>query len=158
MIKQWEHKQEVELKGHKIVYGNFLPFSENPNGNGRVYDKESISQECLNHFIERVNDRTAFGEYLDNSYDSDNIPAVINIGHVSHCVTSLEKTDEGLIGEIEILNTPQGEMIKSLLKEGVKLCIRPRATGAISEDGRVEVQEILSFDFIDAGRDSFKQL
>jgi len=136
------------------ISGTFLPFQDNPNGNGRIYSKDSVDASVLSDYIEKINNGTALGEPFVNR-DPDGAFQEISLSHISHKIINLELTDKGLTGKIEILETPSGNMIKGLLEASVGLVVRPRCGGVVDSSGNVKVDEIYSFDILTANNDTF---
>jgi hypothetical protein len=93
-----------------------------------------------------VKENRALGE-LDHPDDS-----VINLKNASHMVTAIWMEDKAVMGKVKVLNTPSGQVLKSLVESGVKLGISSRGMGSVSEAaGNVVVQEdfqLICFDFV----------
>jgi len=143
-----------QSNGKVIISGLFLPFSEQPNGNGRIYNSDSISDKVLQEFKDEIKNGNVLGENF--VYHSEERPEVL-LTNVSHLIKKIEKTEEGLIGEIELLATPQGNLIKELIDNGITkfLCIRPRCVGTVNEDKTVTVDRIFSCDLLSSFDDAF---
>ena len=95
-----------------------------------------------------VKENRALGE-LDHPESS-----VINLQNVSHNVTKIKMVGDDVYGEVEILSTPAGNILKELFRNGITVGISSRGMGSVKEnhsDGTVEVQddfELLCFDFV----------
>ena len=115
------------------------------NGNGRVYPYKVLAREVKN-YQKLVKERRALGE-LDHP-DSQ----VINLQNACHLVTEIWMEGNNVMGKIKVLNTPSGQVLKSLVESGVKLGISSRGMGSVSESaGNVVVQEdfqLICFDFV----------
>ena len=115
------------------------------NGNGRVYPYKVLTREVQN-YKKLVKENRALGE-LDHPDDS-----VINLKNASHMVTDIWMEDKAVMGKVKVLNTPSGQVLKSLVESGVKLGISSRGMGSVSEGaGNVVVQEdfqLICFDFV----------
>lgn len=116
------------------------------NQNGRVYPKTILMREATK-YQEIINERRALGE-LDHPDSS-----VINLKNVSHTVTKLEWNGDDLIGTIEILTTPSGNIARELIRNNIRLGISSRGLGSVREisENTVEVQddfELLCFDLV----------
>jgi len=115
------------------------------NGNGRVYSKKVLSREIENYqkFIE---DRRALGE-LDHPDDS-----VVNLKNVSHMVTKMWWDGNNVMGKVKVLDTPSGNILKNLVKGGVKLGISSRGLGSTRKEGGKTIVEddfqLICFDFV----------
>ena len=115
------------------------------NGNGRVYPYKVLTREVQN-YKKLVKENRALGE-LDHPDDS-----VINLKNASHMVTDIWMEDKAVMGKVKVLDTPSGQVLKSLVESGVKLGISSRGMGSVSEGaGNVVVQEdfqLICFDFV----------
>jgi hypothetical protein len=115
------------------------------NGNGRVYSREILARE-VDNYSKIVEDRRALGE-LDHPDDS-----VINLKNASHMVTKVWWDGDNVMGKVRVLDTPSGNILKSLVKNGVKLGISSRGLGSTRKEGsRVIVEDdfqLICFDFV----------
>ena len=72
-----------------------------------------------------------------------------SLDKVSHIVRNLRVTEEGLIGDIEILQTPMGQMLSSLLDYGAPMRTCMRAVGHYDADTKkVSEVTIYAFDMV----------
>jgi hypothetical protein len=111
------------------------------NQNGRIYPKEILERE-VNKYMDLVKERRAMGE-LDHPESS-----VINLSNVSHIITEMHWDGDDLIGTIEVLGTPSGNILKALLASNVKLGISSRGLGSVQEIGEGKVQVMEDFELI----------
>ena len=139
---------EASIKENKsLVVKGVIQRAEAKNQNGRVYPKEILERE-INKYIEGpVRERRALGE-LDHPESS-----VINLQNVSHNVIKVKMVGDDVYGEVEILSTPAGNILKELFRNGITVGISSRGMGSVQESGNgtVEVQddfELLCFDFV----------
>lgn len=119
----------------------------NFNQNGRSYPLPILKRESEKYKNVFVKERRALGE-LDHPESS-----VVNLGNVSHNVVDLWWDGSDLMGKIEILPTPSGNIAKELLKAGIRLGISSRGMGSVRElgEGKVEVEndfEIVCWDLV----------
>ena len=117
------------------------------NENGRVYPKDTLEREIQNYIDGPIADNRAMGE-LDHPESS-----VINLQNVSHNIKNCWWEGDDVMGEVEILNTPAGNILKALFVAGITVGISSRGLGSVEEvsEGTVEVQpdfELLCFDFV----------
>ncbi len=118
------------------------------NQNGRVYPKDILEREVKKYDDNFVKERRALGE-LDHPDSS-----VVNLQNVSHNVVEMMWNGDDLVGKVEILPTPSGNILKALFKAGVKLGISSRGLGSVRKNVREnadEVQddfELIAFDFV----------
>ena len=138
-----------ENDGRLIVKG-VLQRAESKNQNGRVYPREVLMKETTKYLEEQVSERRALGE-LDHPDSS-----VVNLNNASHNVIEMHWKGDDLLGTVEVLSTPSGNILKELFKSGIKLGISSRGLGSVEpmregEGDTVEVQpdfELIAFDFV----------
>ena len=142
---------ESMQKNGKLIVSGVLQRAEAKNQNGRVYPRETLVREAKKYASIQVKERRALGE-LDHPDSS-----VVNLNNVSHNVLEMHWKGDDLIGTVEVLGTPSGNILKELFKSGIKLGISSRGLGSVKEihedDGgdTVEVQpdfELIAFDFV----------
>ena len=134
----------------KLVVSGVLQRAEAKNHNGRVYPKETLMREAKKYAGTFVKERRALGE-LDHPDSS-----VVNLNNVSHNVLDMGWSGDDLVGTVEVLGTPSGNILKELFKSGIKLGISSRGMGSVKEvfsegDNTLEVQpdfELIAFDFV----------
>jgi len=132
-------------RGNPIV-GGILATAEVKNGNGRYY-KKSLWQREIDKYMDNVKERRALGE-LDHPES-----AVINLKNASHNIIDIYWDGNTVMGKIEILPTPSGNILKALLESNIKLGVSSRGMGSLQEnaDGLLEVQDdfdLLCWDFV----------
>lgn len=130
--------------GNPIVTG-ILATAEIKNGNGRYYARDLWERE-MNKYDELIKQRRATGE-LDHPESQ-----VINLKNVSHLITDWWWDNDNVMGKVEILSTPSGNILKELIKSGVTVGVSSRGMGSLEQNGSVmEVQddfELLCWDFV----------
>ena len=117
------------------------------NQNGRVYKKEILERECSKYMKEFVERGNAFGE-LDHPESP-----VVSLKNASHVVKDLWWKGDDLMGTVELLNTPAGNIVKEIIKAGHTIGISSRGTGSVQQtnEGTLEVQpdfELVCWDFV----------
>jgi len=117
------------------------------NQNGRVYDKKLLQRETKKYMDEFVNNGNAFGE-LDHPESP-----VVSLKNASHIVKDLYWNGDDLMGKVELLNTPAGNIVKEIIKAGHTIGISSRGTGSVQQtnEGTLEVQpdfELVCWDFV----------
>ena len=133
----------------KLVVQGVLQRAEAKNQNERVYPKEVLMREAKK-YDQLIKERRALGE-LDHPESS-----VVNLNNVSHNVTNMGWNGNDLVGTVEVLSTPSGNILKELFKSGIKLGISSRGMGSVKEvmregNNTLEVQpdfELVAFDFV----------
>jgi len=133
-----------EDNGNLMVEG-ILATAEVKNGNGRYYSKALWDRE-MDKYNELIEQRRSMGE-LDHPEST-----VINLKNVSHLITEYFWDGDNVIGKIEILPTPSGNILKELIKNGITVGVSSRGMGSLEDRGGVmEVQddfELLCWDFV----------
>ena len=139
---------EASIKENKsLVVKGVIQRAEAKNQNGRIYPREILEREIKKYSEGPIKERRALGE-LDHPESS-----VINLQNVSHNVTKVKMVGDDVYGEVEILSTPAGNILKELFRNGITVGISSRGMGSVQENGNgtVEVQddfELLCFDFV----------
>ena len=117
------------------------------NQNGRVYEKKLLQRETKKYMDEFVKNGNAFGE-LDHPESP-----VVSLKNASHIVKDLYWNGDDLMGKVELLNTPAGNIVKEIIKAGHTIGISSRGTGSVQQtnEGTLEVQpdfELVCWDFV----------
>jgi hypothetical protein len=130
--------------GNPLVQG-ILATAEVKNGNGRYYSKELWDRE-IDKYMESVNANRALGE-LDHPDSS-----IINLKNVSHNIKKIWWDGDNVMGTIEILPTPSGNILAALFQNGIPVGVSSRGMGSLKQMGELmEVQddfELLCWDFV----------
>ena len=141
----FEGRIQEDEAGRTIVRG-VLQRAGAPNQNERVYPKHILERE-VKKYGELIRQRRALGE-LDHPDSS-----VINLKNVSHNVREVHWEGDDLVGTVEILSTPSGNILKELLKANILLGISSRGMGSVTplREGGVQVGEdfeLIGWDFV----------
>ena len=140
--------ESMSTNDGKLVVKGVLQRAEAKNQNGRVYPKELLMREAKKYTENFIQQKRALGE-LDHPDSS-----VVNLQNASHNVMEMHFNGNDLVGTVEVLGTPSGNILKELFKSGIKLGISSRGLGsveAIGENGAQQVQpdfELIAFDFV----------
>ena len=137
--------ENISDAGNLLVEG-VLATAEVKNGNGRYYSKGLWDRE-MDKYSELIEQRRSMGE-LDHPESS-----VVNLKNVSHLISEYWWDGDNVMGKIEILPTPSGNILKELIKSGVTVGVSSRGMGSLEENrmGVLEVQddfELLCWDFV----------
>ena len=139
-----EDEKRYVANGGMMLSGK-LQEADVQNGNGRVYPQAVLMREMKN-YSKLVEERRALGE-LDHPEDS-----VINLKNASHMVTSVWWDQKNVMGKVKVLDTPSGQVLRSLVESGVKLGISSRGMGSVKESaGQTIVEDdfqLICFDFV----------
>ena len=137
--------ENVNSDNGNLMVEGILATAEVKNGNGRYYKKELWDRE-MEKYDQVIKERRSMGE-LDHPEST-----VINLKNVSHLVIDYNWDGDKLMGKIEILPTPSGNILKELIKNGVTVGVSSRGMGSLEQNGGVmEVQddfELLCWDFV----------
>tara|TARA_Y100001963_G_scaffold34979_2_gene48795 strand:+ start:782 stop:1396 length:615 start_codon:yes stop_codon:yes gene_type:complete len=134
----------------KVIVTGCLQRANAKNQNGRIYPKEILMREVKNYKKVNIAESRALGE-LDHPESS-----VVNLQNVSHNVKDVWWKGDDVMGTVEVLSTPAGNILKELLKSGIKLGISSRGLGSVEElyeNGEQAVQvkddfELICWDFV----------
>jgi hypothetical protein len=136
---------EGKLGGGNPLVEGILATCEVKNGNGRYYSKDLWERE-MDKYMTLVKERRACGE-LDHP-DSQ----IVNLKNVSHNIKKIWWDGDNIMGVIEILPTPSGNILKSLIENGIKVGVSSRGMGSLKQVGEImEVQddfELVAWDFV----------
>jgi hypothetical protein len=115
------------------------------NGNMRMYPPEIMERE-VKKYGEMVKDNRALGE-LDHPDSS-----IINLANVSHMVIDIWMDGPSVMGKCKVLDTPSGQILRSLVDAGVKIGISSRGMGSVKEhQGKTIVEDdfqLICFDIV----------
>ena len=140
--------ESMSTNDGKLIVKGVLQRAESKNQNGRVYPKDLLMREAKKYTENFIQQKRALGE-LDHPDSS-----VVNLQNTSHNVMEMHFNGNDLVGTVEVLGTPSGNILKELFKSGIKLGISSRGLGSvetIGESGAQEVQpdfELIAFDFV----------
>ena len=149
--------ENVNEKSGNVMVEGVLATAEVKNGNGRYYSKELWDRE-IDKYKVLVKEKRAMGE-LDHPEST-----VINLQNVSHNIADMWWDGDNVMGKIEILPTPCGNILKALVESGITVGVSSRGMGSLKPMGEVqEVQddfELLCWDFVStpSNPDSFMHL
>ena len=149
-ISRQKIDESIKENDGRLIVKGVLQRAESKNQNGRVYPREVLLKEVSKYLSEQVTERRALGE-LDHPDSS-----VVNLNNASHNIIEMHWDGDDLLGTVEVLSTPAGNILKELFKSGIKLGISSRGLGSVEpmregEGDTVEVQpdfELIAFDFV----------
>ena len=145
--------ESISNNNGRLVVNGVLQRADAKNQNGRVYPRDTLVREAGKYAKVQIAERRALGE-LDHPDSS-----VVNLNNASHNVLNMAWDRDDLVGTVEVLGTPAGNILKELFKSGIKLGISSRGLGSVEEinegdDGEnptVKVKddfELIAFDFV----------
>ena len=147
-VRPEQINESMKENSGKLIVKGVLQRAEAKNQNGRIYPREILEREADKYTTEFIKQRRAMGE-LDHPESS-----VVNLQNVSHNVKEMHWEGDNLLGTVEVLGTPSGNILKELFKSGIKLGISSRGMGSVetvNEGDAQQVQddfELIAFDFV----------
>ena len=140
-----EDEKRRVAEGKATILTGVMQMSETKNANGRVYPHALLERE-VERYKSLVEQRRALGE-LDHPESS-----VINLQNASHLVTEIWMEDNKVMGKIEVLPTPSGRILTSLVQANVPCGISSRGMGSVTERNGVTLVEddfqLICFDMV----------
>ena len=140
-----EEEKRMVRENNAVFLTGVMQRAEALNQNKRVYPKPILEREIEN-YKKLVKERRALGE-LDHPEDS-----VVNLKNASHMVTDVWWDGNDVMGKVQVLGTPSGQVLKELVIAGCKLGISSRGLGSVSESqGKTIVEDdfqLICFDFV----------
>ena len=118
------------------------------NQNGRLYPKNVLQRESQKYNDTFIRERRALGE-LDHPES-----AVVNLQNVSHNIVEMHWDGEDLIGTVEVLPTPNGNILRELFKANIRLGISSRGLGTVTKSMKENADivqddfDLIAFDFV----------
>ncbi len=137
-------KEQRDLNQPLIMKG-ILQKAETLNQNGRVYPKAILEREIRN-YQKFIKENRALGE-LDHPDSS-----VVELKNASHNIKEAYMEGNIVYGTVEILNTPSGKILQSLVESGVTLGISSRGVGSTRSEGNLQIVQddfqLICWDFV----------
>lgn len=131
-------------KKNYFIEGIFMQ-GDIKNRNGRIYPSTTLETEMERYNTEFIETKRALGELGHPDGPQ------INGDRVSHLITEMRRDGNDFYGKAKILSTPMGEIVKSLLDEGVKIGVSTRGLGSVKagRNGVMEVQKDFHLSTVD---------
>ena len=146
----WEYDKEKTINeaasnGGRYIMRGILQKANTLNQNGRVYPIDILEREVRN-YQKFIAENRALGE-LDHPDSS-----VVELKNASHIVREAYMQGDICYGSVEILDTPSGKILKSLVDSGVTLGISSRGVGSTRKEGDYQVVQddfqLICWDFV----------
>ena len=131
--------EEKNGKKNMFIEGIFLQ-GDLQNRNGRMYPMATLRKEVQRYNENHIQKGRALGELGHPEGPT------VNLDRVSHKIVSLKESGSNFIGKAKLLNTPMGNIAKSLIDEGVKLGVSSRGIGSLKPTR--EGVQVVSDDFM----------
>lgn len=130
-----------------VLKNVLLQRADAKNQNGRIYPREILMREANTYNQKFVAQRMALGE-LDHPESP-----IVNLKNACCNVTELWFEGDDVLGNIEVLSTPSGNIVRELIKNNIRLGVSSRGMGSVRQmaEGTVEVQEdfsLVCFDIV----------
>ena len=123
----------TEGKNKELKIKGVFMQAETKNRNGRLYPLNILTKEVARYNKELIQKKRAFGELGHPEGPT------VNLDRVSHLIEELYPEGNNIIGKAKILDTPNGKIVKELLKVGAKLGVSSRGMGTLEKRGQVNV-------------------
>jgi len=138
-----EERRVIEAGG--LILAGKIQEADVKNGNGRKYPEKILRRE-IERYQQVIAENRALGE-LDHPESS-----VINLKNASHMITKTWWEGPAVMAKIKVLDTPSGQILKSLVQSGVKLGISSRGLGSTHQNGGVTMVDddfqLICFDMV----------
>ena len=138
-------KESREMHGGKVMLKGIIQRANTLNQNGRIYPNSILEREIMN-YQKLIQENRALGE-CDHPDTS-----VVELKNVSHIVREAKMQGDDVYGVIEILDTPSGKIIQSLIESGITLGISSRGVGSTQRRGDTQVVQedfqLICFDMV----------
>jgi len=125
MIFEYEDVQPSKSSDGIVTMKGIIQKAQQPNANNRIYPRPILEREDAK-YQELIGERRALGE-LDHP-DSP----IVQLENVSHLVTETKWDGDDLLGTVEVLDTPKGQILEKLIGRDIKLGISSRGLGSTS--------------------------
>lgn len=135
------------LANGNMVVSGLVQATDKPNANRRIYPYQTLFEQVQKYISGPIAENRALGE-LDHPESS-----IINLKNVSHNILRLWWDGKDLYGDIEILPTPSGNILRELFKNNITVGISSRAMGSVTPigEGLVQVEDdldLICWDFV----------
>lgn len=144
--------RESKERNGTIMLRGLLQLADTPNGNGRIYPQRILEREIVN-YQGVIKEKRSMGE-LDHPPSSDkrDDPLTVMLERASHIIREIEINGKEVYGVVQVLSTPMGRIIESLVNDDVTVGISSRALGSVKTQGKHDViqedLEISCWDFV----------
>ena len=143
-ISKGQLKENFEKTG-KVILKGIIQRANTLNQNGRIYPNAILEREVMN-YQKLIQENRALGE-CDHPDSS-----VVELKNVSHIVREARMQGDDVYGVIEILDTPSGKIVQSLIESGVTLGISSRGVGSTQRQGDTQIVQddfqLICFDMV----------
>ena len=138
-------QESRETNGGKIIMKGILQKADTLNQNGRIYPEEILAREVRN-YQKFIAENRALGE-CDHPDSS-----VVELKNASHIIREAHMDGDVCFGTVELLDTPSGKILQSLVESGVTLGISSRGVGSTKRQGDHDIVQddfqLICWDFV----------
>ena len=125
-------KESRDINGGKVMMKGILQKADTLNQNGRIYPNEILEREVRN-YQKFIKENRALGE-CDHPDSS-----VVELKNASHIIREAHMQEGVVYGTVELLDTPSGKILQSLVESGITLGISSRGVGSTQREGDYDV-------------------
>lgn len=138
-------RESREKNGGKIMMKGILQKADTLNQNGRIYPTYVLEREVRN-YQKFIKENRALGE-CDHPNSS-----IVELKKVSHIIREAYMEGDVCYGTVELLDTPYGKILQSLVESGVTLGISSRGVGSTRKEGNMQIVQddfqLICWDFV----------
>ena len=138
-------KESRDTNNGKVILKGVLQKADTLNQNGRIYPLPILEREVRN-YQKFIRENRALGE-CDHPDSS-----VVELKNASHIIRDAYMDGDVCYGTVELLNTPSGKILQSLVESGVTLGISSRGVGSTRREGDTTVVQedfqLICFDMV----------
>lgn len=116
--------------GKLVIQGPYMVCNE-VNKNQRMYEKSDMEREVNRYISEMVSKNRAMGE-LNHPASAE-----VDLERACHMVTNLRFEGNYVMGKSQVLSTPMGKIVRSLINDGVRVGMSSRALGKLTESNGI---------------------
>ena len=140
-------KEARDISKTLVLRNVVLQRANAKNQNGRVYPREILMKEVSRYRKEFVQENRALGE-LDHPESP-----IVNLRNVCANVTRIDVKGDDVVGDMQILSTPSGNIVRELVKNNIRLGVSSRGVGSVKsmDENTLEVQDdynLICFDVV----------
>ena len=128
---EYIYEEKNNKEAPKLFISGPYMMCETVNKNKRVYSKDDMFKEVSRYTKEMVEPKRAMGE-LNHPESAD-----VNLANACHLVTDLKMEGNFVYGKSQVLSTPSGKIVESLIKDGVSVGMSSRALGELKEENGI---------------------
>jgi len=121
-----EEETNKDAPSNLYIKGPYM-MAEGVNRNKRLYPLTELEREVKRYNKEMVVPGRAMGE-LNHPTSAD-----VDLERACHMVTEISQDGNVFYGKSKVLSTPCGQIVRSLINDGVKVGMSSRALGSLEE-------------------------